>query len=266
MIGQASSDQSSAGGGINDASISYRKYQDIKLDITALNGVGQLPPAPLVEPSLLEDRAMPEVDLSALDVYKFQVDPEYKLSYPSVGFIVTPKTCTDTFPEWWPGVIAYFWPGSIPIHADSVNEAAREILWRLPPGTKINQIMFWGHGGPGKMDLGGNGAVTINNFKTGGGFDPLLPHMIDNPKIIFQGCNTFSGVHGQDFAVAAANYFNGTAGGYNAMIGIWLQYPGYHELSPGQLPHWPERQEQTKICRPEINGEDACGGKMGKTK
>ena len=183
-------------------------------------------------------------------------------------FIITPKTCQDFFPETVPGILSLPWRG-IAIYADTPNDAVQEMKKHLTQDCEIISIQFWGHGSPGTMYLcthpsvGSNGTVTIGDFTSSGPFAPLLPYISKDALIVFKGCNTFSKQQGHDFAEAAANFFNCRIGGHNAPIGYKLRYPGYHEISPGQKPHWPLLPEDTKKCKPKNNGSDACKAKKG---
>lgn len=100
----------------------------------------------------------------------------------------------------------------------------------------------------------GDDVTTAEDFQPGGddyeALAKLKPHLASDAKIVFKGCNTFTGEAGHQLAQNAASFFNCTVGGHNALIGYWLRYPGYHELKPGEKPSWPLEEEDAKEYKP----------------
>lgn len=147
------------------------------------------------------------------------------------------------------------------IDASSVDDAVDQILENLGPDDEIDSIQFWGHGGPGRMMVGGGSGlsnsdqeINSDSFTSDSPLGKLRGRLSPDCKITFKGCDVFTGEKGRQFAKDAAEFFDCTVAGHNAPIpqGI-LNYPGYQELEPGETPSWKDgsgRHDKTQKPKP----------------
>lgn len=147
-------------------------------------------------------------------------------------------------------LLSRVWPGTA-VDAADLHDAVAQILVQRRPGDRIGRLQFWGHGRPGAMTVGDE-ELTAESFAPGHAhataLSSLLPYLSGDAIVYFEGCQTFAGPDGKNFAKAAAAFFgpSRTVSGHTRLLGYNLDWGGAARLQPGQEPDWPDVDPQDK--------------------
>jgi hypothetical protein len=129
--------------------------------------------------------------------------------------------------------------------AESWDDAFRWLA-TVEPGKTISEVQYWGHGGPGRVILGGDAfgssrlqaaMLTNPNLRT------FRERLRSGSVIWFRCCNTFQGALGYKFSAIFADYFNCTIAGFTRVIGP--VQGGLHTRQPFTPAHWSEFEGNT---------------------
>ncbi len=149
--------------------------------------------------------------------------------------------------------LSRFWLGTA-VDAVNVADAVAQILARRHPKDVIGTVQFWGHGRAGAMTVGDE-ELTAASFVPGhphhAALSQLLPFLSARATVYFEGCQTFAGPAGKDFARIAAAFFGRqiTVSGHTRMLGYNLDWGGVARLRAGQEPTWPDVDPRDKALK-----------------
>lgn len=149
--------------------------------------------------------------------------------------------------------LSRLWPGTA-IDAANIFEAVEQIRARKTDFGVIQTLQFWGHGRAGAMTVGDD-ELSAESFA------PSHPHYVAlcrlapclraDATVYFEGCQTFAGQAGKQFAKTAAAFFGRdiTVSGHTRLLGYNLDWGGVAQLKPGEEPTWLDIDPKDKALR-----------------
>ena len=159
--------------------------------------------------------------------------------------------------------LSRFWLATA-VDAAHVAEAVAKILAKRRAGDLIQTLQFWGHGRAGAMTVGDD-ELTAASFAAAHphwtALSQLLPFLSARAVVYFEGCQTFAGPEGKDFARAAAAFFGRqiTVSGHTRLLGYNLDWGGVARLRAGEEPTWPDVDPKDKALKKAKRSSAAFG-------
>jgi len=123
------------------------------------------------------------------------------------------------------------------LSVDSVEDFVDclESLFQEYGAKSIDQIQYWGHGGPGKFVIGSEKIKANSSPKI---FSVIKEVMRPNGIFWLRTCASFQGAIGKDFAKMLADTLGCRVAAHTYNIGVF--HSGRHILAPGETPTWSE--------------------------